>query len=135
MKRKSENKVQDVGHPRDYPIFCPRPNECPFELLGLEPSSSVDLNDIRVAKHGENVIAAYRFHRLSDFRYELASIAVRKAYRHQGLGSWLLAHVVGIVESKGGREVLIRAKPCSFFTRAGFRPCGQNELLFSVTAD
>ena len=123
------------AHPRDYPIFRPRDDECPHTLLGLSKDEPIELDDIRVAKHHDNVVAAYQFTRLSSLRFEIERLAVSESYRNRGLGSWMLAHAIGIIESKGGREIFIRAPSCGFFNRVGFEAESSNLLRLTLTAE
>lgn len=122
-------------HPRDYPIFRPRENECPDRLLGLSVGEPVNLDVIRVAKHRDKVVAAYRYKRLSSLVFEIERLGVSEPYRCRGLGSWMLAHAIGIIESKGGREVIVHAPLCEFFARLGFEVAGPDQLRLTLTAD
>ena len=122
-------------HPRDYPIFRPRKDECPHTLLGLCTDEPVDLDDIRVAKHHDNVVAAYKFTRLSPLTFEIERLGVSETYRNRGLGSWMLAHAIGIIESKGGRQIFVHAPSCDFFSRVGFEAAGSNVLRLTLTAE
>lgn len=122
-------------HPRDYRIFRPREDECPHILLGLSRDEPVELDDIRVAKHHDNVVAAYKFTRLSALKFEIDRLGVSESYRNRGLGSWMLAHAIGIIESKGGREVFVHAPLCEFFSRIGFEAIDSNLLRLTFTAE
>lgn len=122
-------------HPRDYPIFRPREDERPDSLLGTDPASDLDLDSVRVAKHQDLVVAAYQFRRVNELRFEIQKLGVHPDYRYQGLGKWMLAHVVGIVESKGGREVTVSAVPCKFLTDFGFTSDGDNQLRLTLTPE
>ncbi|MYD42610.1 MAG: GNAT family N-acetyltransferase [Gammaproteobacteria bacterium] len=132
MAHRGTTITSDPKHPREYPIFRPRPDECPYDLLALDPSQTVDLDTIRVSKHGDRVIAAYKLRRLSAVTYEIERLGVALSYRHQGLGSWLLAHAVGIAESKGGREVVVNSSYCGFFGRLGFEAIADHELRLAL---
>lgn len=123
------------SHPRDYPIFRPRENECPYELLGLSVGEVVDLDFIRVAKHHDDVVAAYKFKQLSSLVFEIEGLGVSRPYQHRGLGSWMLAHAVGIIESKGGREVIVQTPCCQFLGRLGFEATGTNVARLTLVAD
>ena len=123
------------SHPRDYPIFRPRDDECPYKLLELPANEPIDLDDIRVAKHSDTVVAAYLFKRLSALAYEIERIGVSESYRKRGLGSWMLAHAIGIIESKGGREVFVRAPLCKFFSRFGFEVTDSDLLRLTLIAE
>lgn len=123
------------SHPREYPIFRPREDECPYALLGLSENDRLDLDAIRVAKHRDIVVAAYLYKRVSDLVFEIERLGVSESYRKRGLGSWMLAHAIGIIESKGGREVSIRAPACEFFRRFGFRATDSDVLRLTLTAE
>lgn len=130
-----EKLVKEPNHPRDYPIFRPRENERPDELLGFDATCEIDLDSIRVAKHQDLVVAAYQFRQLSTLVYEIERLGVHPSYRGQGLGKWMLAHVVGIIESKGGREVVVQTSPAKLLTGFGFERCGDNQLRLTLTAE
>ena len=72
---------------------------------------------------------------LSATRYELCNLAVAPPYRRKGLGRWLLGHAIGLSETKGGREILVRnARPRGLFERAGFELHG-DDLLLTLTPE
>lgn len=135
MDKSTESGSCFPVHPRDYPIFRPREDECPDKLLGLPVGEPVNLDVIRVAKHHDKVVAAYKYKRLSALVFEIERLGVRKPYRCRGLGSWMLAHAIGIIESKGGREVIVHAPFCEFFARFGFEVAGPDQLRLTLTAD
>ena len=122
-------------HPREYPIFRPREDECPHRLLELPKDESVNLDAIRVAKHQDHVVAAYKFRRLTSLTFEIERVGVSERYRSRGLGSWMLAHAIGIIESKGGREVIVHAHACEFLLRLGFEETDSNQLRLLLTAE
>ena len=121
-----------VEHPRDYPIFRPRAGECDPGLIGLQTLSSEDLDNVRVAKYQGRVIGAYRIERLNSLVYKIGQIGVDVPYRGNGLGSWLLAHAIGIIESKGGREVVVNSELRSLFSRIGFAEKSATELVLTL---
>ena len=123
------------AHPREYRIFRPREDECLYQLLGLPKEDSVNLDSIRVAKHDDKVVAAYQFDRLSSLTYVIDRLGVDESYRSRGLGRWMLAHAVGIIESKGGREVIVHAPTCEFLSRFGFEAAGSNLMRLTLTAE
>ncbi|MCY4095250.1 MAG: GNAT family N-acetyltransferase [Gammaproteobacteria bacterium] len=135
MAQSSVGELDIPIHPRDYPIFRPREDECPYVLLGLSESEPVDLDAIRVAKHQDNVVAAYRFKRLSALAFEIERLGVSESYRSRGIGGWMVAHAIGIIESKGGREVFIRAPSCDFLSRFGFEVTDSEFLRLTLTAE
>lgn len=134
--QRSKTKPSSPSHPRDYPIFRPHPDECPKELLGQIPTEEFDLDCIRIMKHGQEVIAAYRFAKISKFAYRIHSLQVKPTYRQRGLGKWLLAHLLGIVESKGGLVILTRENGnVSFYERQGFTRNAIGELEYTVVPE
>lgn len=135
MSKLTESDGYFPNHPREYPIFRPREDECPYGLLGLRLGDHINLDAIRVAKHHDDVVAAYKFKRLSSLAFEIEAVGVSEPYRNRGLGSWMLAHAVGIIESKGGRDVIIHAPLCEFLGRLGFKVAGSNRLRLTLTAD
>lgn len=92
-------------HPRDYPVFRPHWDERPEKLLQQRFASEEELDWVRIAKHGQTVIAAYRVSTIDRFNFSIASIAVLPDYRGKGIGRWMLMHAMGLIESKGGRTV------------------------------
>ena len=132
------SKISDStlpSHPRGYPIFRPREDECPYGLLGLPENKPTNLDAIRVAKHHDRVVAAYLFNQLTTLVFEIERLGVSEPYQRRGLGSWMLAHAIGIIESKGGREVFIRAPSCEFLGRFGFQATDSDLLRLTLTAE
>jgi GNAT superfamily N-acetyltransferase len=130
--------------PRDVHIFRPYPDEVPWDLLTSAPQADVEspealeaalaavleLNLVRVARYGERVVGAYGIRPLAATRFELVVLVVAEGYRRQGLGRWLLGHALGLAESKGAREVLMRGQDYRrFLERTGFVPRGGDLLL------
>jgi GNAT superfamily N-acetyltransferase len=106
----------------------------PWDLLTLaEPDEErlygyVDADYMRVAKYEDEAIGVYVIVPETVTVYQLLNIAVHPAWRGRGLGRWLLGHAIGIAESKGGREILVRNAPRDargLFERLGFVPDGQ----------
>jgi predicted N-acetyltransferase YhbS len=57
-------------------------------------------------------------------------LAVAEGCRRQGLGHWLLGHALGLAESKGAREVVVRGhRGRRFLARVGFRVDGPDQTL------
>lgn len=134
--QQNRTRPNNPVHPRDYPIFRPYAEECPEELLGVIPSEEFDLDCIRIMKHDQAIIAAYRFSKSSTFIYRIHSLVVKPAYRKKGLGKWLLAHLLGIVESKGGLVVLSRVhRNSSFCEQHGFIENSSGELEFTIVPE
>jgi GNAT superfamily N-acetyltransferase len=150
--------------PRDVAIYRPYPDEIPWDLLEARrrdapahgdaeevAEAGVDPELMRVAKHHGEVVGAYVIRPLTPTRYELCSLVVASPYRRRGLGSWLLGHAIGLAETKGGREILIRQTPSQplfrdtetgvirdtetgLFVRAGFVASG-DDLLLTLTPE
>ncbi|MEM8769790.1 MAG: GNAT family N-acetyltransferase [Pseudomonadota bacterium] len=122
--------------PQDANVFRPYPDEVPWELLLLaDPDEDrvagyLDADFMRVAKVDDEAVGVYVIRALTPTCYELLNLAVAPAYRRQGLGRWLLGHAIGIAESKGGREIILRNTPrSSLFERTGFRAEGADLRL------
>ena len=136
--QKVQKALKDPKHPRDYPIFRPYPEEYPNELLGCLDSAQteLELDNIRIMKHGKAVIAAYRFSQLDQFTYRLNAIQVTPRYRKMGLGKWLLAHALGIIESRSGRQLLAyNLKNRAFFEAHGFVSDPTGKLVFTINPE
>lgn len=119
--------ISSARHPRDYPVFRPRWDERPEELLGQTFESEKELDWVRIAKHDKNVVAAYLIARIDEFNFSIAALAVNEHYRGEGLGHWMLLHALGLIESKGGR--IVHAKWGSnppLLERVGFRRDQEN---------
>ena len=134
--QRSKTKPSNPSHPRDYPIFRPHSDECPKELLGQIPAEEFDLDCIRIMKHDQEIIAAYRFAKIGTFSYQIHSLQVKPTYRQRGLGKWLLAHLLGIVESKGGLVILTGDYGnVSFYEQHGFTRNAFGELEYNVVPE
>ncbi|MFU8817691.1 MAG: GNAT family N-acetyltransferase [Pseudomonadales bacterium] len=122
--------------PRDVHIFRPYADELPWELLASVAADEealagvLELNLVRVAKYDDRVLGAYGIRPLSTTRFELVVLVVAEGYRRKGLGRWLLGHALGLAESKGAREVVMRGHNYQrFLSRVGFEPDGADLLL------
>jgi GNAT superfamily N-acetyltransferase len=122
--------------PQDAHIFRPYPDEVPWELFASVEADEdalaavLDLNLVRVAKHGDRVIGAYAIRPVTAIRFELVALVVAQGYRGAGLGRWLLGHALGLAESKGAREIVMRGhRYRRFLARTGFVPDGADLLL------
>lgn len=115
---------------RDAKIFRPYPDEVPWDLLESVGADEAALRQVleqtllRVAKYEDRVIAAYGILPLTPTCFELVALVVAEGYRGRGLGRWLLGHALGLAESRGAREILVRgpglaARP-EFLTGVGF---------------
>ena len=109
--------------PRDARIFRPYPDEIPWELLP-DDAAKVGYRDdarMRVAKLGAEVIGVYVIEPVNELCYRVLELAVAPGYRSHGLGRWLLGHAIGLAESKGAREILVRGQSRRrFFAGIGF---------------
>ena len=121
---------------RDATIYRPYPDAIPWELLyEADPDEErvagyAELDLMRVAKYRGEVIGAYVIRKVGAVRFELCNLVVAAEYRHKGLGRWLLGHAIGLAETIGAREILLRNKaPGELFTRIGFLPCADGALL------
>jgi GNAT superfamily N-acetyltransferase len=121
---------------RDVRVFRPYPDEVPWELLAQSGADEdtlaavLELDLVRVAKYRGRVLGAYGIRPLTSIRFELVALAVAPSHRRRGLGRWLLGHAVGLAESRGAREVLVRGQRHQRLLGAiGFEPDGPDLLL------
>lgn len=124
--------------PQDVNLYRPYPDEVPWDLLLLsDPDEErvhgyMDADYIRVAKYEGEAVGVYVVEPETPTVYELKNLAVHPDWRGRGLGRWLLGHAIGIAESKGGREILVRQPPGSargLFERLGFVAEGRDYRL------
>lgn len=126
--------------PQDVNIYRPYPDEVPWDLLLLaDPDEQrvleyAEADYMRVAKVDDEAVGVYVVQALSPTVYELRNLVVAPAWRRRGLGRWLLGHAIGIAESKGGREIVLRRVPRAagwrrLFERTGFVASGEDLLL------
>ena len=122
--------------PQDTRIFRPYPDEVPWALLALAGgdednlAATLELDRIRVAKLDTEVAGCYAVRPLTATCFELVALAVAEGYRRHGLGRWLLGHAIGLAESKGAREVLVRGqRHRRFLATVGFEPHGPDLRL------
>ena len=128
---------------RDAKIYRPYTDEVPWDLLeaaGAEENALrevLELNLLRVAKYDDRVVGGYGIRPLAPTRFELVTLTVAEAYRRKGLGRWLLGHAIGLAESRGAREIVVRAQRhqvqvrarSSFLAGVGFSADGSDLLL------
>ena len=125
--RGSPKTNEQPRHPREYPIHRPYAHECPEDFFGYELTDE-DLDWVRVAKHDAVVVAAYHIKPISHDTYQLAGLAVDRNYRRRGIGHWMLAHAIGVIESKGGRTVVaFSRRKIPIFEQVGFERIGATE--------
>lgn len=126
---------------QDVEIYRPYPDEIPWDLLSLGEADderlleNADADFMRVAKYQDQAVGAYVIQPESPTVYVLRNLAVDPAWRRRGLGRWLLGHAIGISESKGAREILVRQAPRNvrgLFERIGFRPEGDDLRLLLI---
>lgn len=117
---------------RDYPIGSVRSSETLRELLGYEPRTN-ELEWIRIAWHNDLAVAAYHVKPKTEQEYVLRALVVRENYRRRGIGRWMLAHALGVVESKGGRSVLVNStRTIALFEKLGFERVSKNQLRLTL---
>lgn len=133
---------------RDAKIYRPYTDEVPWELLEAAGGADnalrevLELNLLRVAKYADQVVGGYGIRPLSPTRFELVALTVANAYRRKGLGRWLLGHAIGLAESRGAREIVVRTQlhqppvraGSSFLAGVGFSPDG-SDLLLTLTPE
>jgi GNAT superfamily N-acetyltransferase len=122
---------QRAFRPQDVNLYRPYPDEVPWDLLLLADQDEervhgyLDADYIRVAKYEGEAVGVYVVVPETPTVYELKNLSIHPDWRGRGLGRWLLGHAIGIAESKGGREILVREAPRSargLFERLGFVP-------------
>lgn len=127
--------------PRHLETFRPWAHEMPWDLLlrvGADRQALqevVALELVRVAKLEGRIVAAYGIRPETPTRYELVALAVEDAWRGRAFGRWLMGHALGLAESRGGREVVVRGQRyADFLRRFGFEPSG-NDLRLELTPE
>lgn len=121
------------SHPRGYPVFRPRWDEKPDNLLCCTFEREEELDWVRIAKHGDVVVAAYQIEALGSSTYVISSLAVDESYRRNALGRWMLLHALGLIESKGGQTVHANwGRKLSLLQRVGFNRTGDTEYRLNL---
>jgi len=124
--------------PRDARIFQPYSDEIPWELLRQGRSADPEYADearMRVAKLDGEVIGVYVVEPLDALCFRLVELVVAASHRDHGLGRWLLGHAIGLAESKGAREIVVRAQARRrFFASVGFEEHGA-DLKLTLTPE
>lgn len=125
-----------MKHPREFDIYRPHEGECPPHIVNSDAAGPLPLDFIRIMKDGDLVIGAYKFECVSTTSYRILTLQVIDAYRGRGIGRWLLAHALGVIESKGGRSVEIEAdEDCEMCRSMGFRRTDGNTLKLDLIPD
>lgn len=110
---------------RDAKILRPYADEVPWDLLEAAGGAErvlrevLQLNLLRVAKFGDQTVGGYGIRPLSPTSFELVVLTVANAFRRKGLGRWLLGHAIGLAESRGAREIVVRGQSHPSLARAG----------------
>lgn len=125
-----------MTRPRDLQMFRPYADEVPWDLLATAAADEdalaavLELDLVRVAKLDGRVVGGYGIRPLTPIRYELVALAVEEGWRGKGFGRWLVGHAIGLAESRGGREIVVRGqRQAAFLRRLGFMPQGCDLLL------
>ena len=127
--------------PRDLTLYRPYADEIPWDLLAADAVDEdalravLELDLMRVAKLEGQIVGAYGIRPLTEIRHELVALRVLEAHRRKGYGRWILGHAIGLAESRGGREILVRGTAAArFLARTGFEQHG-NDLLLELTPE
>ena len=102
-------------------------DELPLDLYGLshlkaecgpaEPFAEF----IRIVKNQKKVFGIYELDRSDKGVFVIRSLIVDQASRRNGIGRWLLGHAIGVAESKGGHQLLLRSQLSkAFFQKFDF---------------
>ena len=81
-----------------------------------------DIQEFRVAQAGERVIGCGALHVIWEDLAEVRTLAVDPAWRGHGVGSAVLAQLIGQARDLGVRRLFCLTFEVDFFTRHGFRP-------------
>ena len=112
---------------RDFEVYPPFRDELPLDLYGpphlqaecgpAEPPAEF----IRIAKNQKQVFGIYELDRSDKGVFVIRSLIVDQASRRNGIGRWLLGHAIGVAESKGGHQLLLRSQLSkAFFQKFDF---------------
>ena len=108
-------------------MYPPFRDELPLDLYGpphlkaecgpAEPRAEF----IRIAKNQKKVFGIYELDRSDKGVFVIRSLIVDQASRRNGIGRWLLGHAIGVAESKGGHQLLLRSQLSkAFFQKFDF---------------
>ena len=112
---------------RDFEVYPPFRDELPLDLYGpphlntecrpADPAAEF----IRIAKNHQKIFGIYELDRSDKGVFVIRSLIVDQANRRKGIGRWLLGHAIGVAESKGGRQLLLRSQLSkAFFLKFDF---------------
>ena len=112
---------------RDFEVYPPFRDELPVDLyapphLDIECRPTYPAAEfIRIAKNQQKIFGIYELDRSDEGVFIIRSLIVDQANRRKGIGRWLLGHAIGVAESKGGRQLLLRSQLSkAFFLRFDF---------------
>ena len=101
---------------RDFEVYPPFRDELPLDLYG-PPHLNIECRPatpaaefIRIAKNQQKIFGIYELDRSDKGVFVIRSLIVDQANRRNGIGRWLLGHAIGVAESKGGRQLLLRSQ-------------------------
>ena len=112
---------------RDFEVYPPFRDELPLDLYG-PPHLKAECGPadppaefIRIAKNQKKVFGIYELDRSDKGVFVIRSLIVDQASRRNGIGRWLLGHAIGVSESKGGHQLLLRSQLSkAFFQKFDF---------------
>ena len=112
---------------RDFEVYPPFRDELPLGLYG-PPHLKAECGPadppaefIRIAKNQKKVFGIYELDRSDKGVFVIRSLIVDQASRRNGIGRWLLGHAIGVAESKGGHQLLLRSQLSkAFFQKFDF---------------
>ena len=112
---------------RDFEVYPPFRDELPLDLYG-PPHLKAECGPadppaefIRIAKNQKKVVGIYELDRCDKGVFVIRSLIVDQANRRNGIGRWLLGHAIGVAESKGGHQLLLRSQLSkAFFQKFDF---------------
>jgi len=129
-------EARPVSRPRDLEMYRPWRDEMPWDLLISSGANEealgevLELDLVRVAKLDGRIVGAYGIRPLTPTCFELVALAVADGWRGKAFGRWLLGHAIGLAESRGGREILVRGRRhAGFLGRFDFEPSGADLRL------
>ncbi len=134
----------DTFDPQALSILRPRREEIPWRLLCLDArdEGASDITSLmRIARRDDVadgvVLGGYLLAapQRGGLAWQILRLGVLPEARCQGLGYWLMAHAVGVAESRGASGIFVSLRedhPArKLFLRYGFEPTGAGRLSFS----